>query len=405
MTENQLGKWWVLFGLWLLYVSFGLVVSSVAPMVERIETALDMSHTAMGSVMGAWQLVYIVAAIPCGMLLGRIGARSALLLGALFIAASALGRAFAVDYWSFLFAVMLFGLGGPIVSSGAPKVVAELFTGSQRGVAMGIYITGPAVGGVVGLTLTNSYILPLFNMDWRSVMALWGVCALGAGFIWFLLASVFYVDLCERNKEGAIVPQFQVMRELISMPAVRVLLFMGICTFLFNHGLNNWLPEILRLGGKTPVDAGYWAAIPTAVGILGSLLIPRFATGARRSDILLMLCFSAFLATILLQSTNNPTLTVGLVLQGIARSSLMTVLMLTLVELKGMDERRIGVASGMFFSAAEVGGMLGPLGIGVIYDINGSFSGVFIALTVVVFALISCAFYLRRLSAPTCRAL
>ena len=102
-----------------------------------------MSHSAMGSVMGAWQLVYIFAAVPCGVLLDRIGGRNALLIGALLIAVSAIGRSLAQDYWSLLLAVMLFGIGGPIISSGAPKVVAELFSGSQRGLAMGIYMTGP----------------------------------------------------------------------------------------------------------------------------------------------------------------------------------------------------------------------------------------------------------------------
>ena len=122
-----LQKWWVLFGVWLLYASFGLIIASVAPMVRLIEASLGISHSAMGSVMGAWQLVYIFAAIPCGMLLDRIGAKTALLLGALLIAASAVGRAFASDYLSFLLAVMLFGVGGPIISSGAPKVIAQWF--------------------------------------------------------------------------------------------------------------------------------------------------------------------------------------------------------------------------------------------------------------------------------------
>ena len=69
ITAAVSGKWWILAGLWLLYASFGLVVASVAPMVQDILTELSMSHSAMGSVMGAWQLVYIFAAIPCGILL------------------------------------------------------------------------------------------------------------------------------------------------------------------------------------------------------------------------------------------------------------------------------------------------------------------------------------------------
>ncbi|MEE4282265.1 MAG: MFS transporter [Pseudomonadales bacterium] len=397
-TEAFSGKWWILAGLWLLYASFGLVVASVAPMVQDILNELSMSHSAMGSVMGAWQLVYIFAAIPCGILLDRIGGRYALLMAAALIGASALGRAFATDYWCFLIAVMLFGIGGPIVSSGAPKVVAEYFTGSQRGLAMGIYMTGPAIGGVVCLTMTNAFFLPLFDMNWRYVMAMWGVMALVAGVIWWLLASFLQVDKRSAANRTESTPQLQIMAELIKAPAVRVLLLMSVGVFLYNHGLNNWLPELLRQGGKSAVQAGYWAALPTLVGILGSLLIPRLATPARRFHILIFLCVAALLASVLLQALDNVTLTTGLILQGVARSSLMTVLILTLVELPGIGEQRVGVASGMFFSAAEVGGMLGPFGMGVIYDVTGGFSASLWSLSIVSVAMIGGALYLRRLA-------
>ena len=162
------GRWWLLAGLWLVYFSFGLSVTSLAPLVGVIIADLGISHSAMGSIMGAWQLVYIFAAVPCGVLLDRLGGRRALLLGALVISLSAAGRAVADDYLIFLLAVMLFGVGGPIISSGAPKVVAQLFTGGDRGFAMGIYMTGPAIGGVVSLTLTNAVLLPWLG-DWRAV--------------------------------------------------------------------------------------------------------------------------------------------------------------------------------------------------------------------------------------------
>ena len=62
---------------------------------------------------------------------------------------------------------------------------------------------------------------------------------------------------------------------------------------------------------------------------------------------------------------------------------MMTVLILTLMELPGMDPRKTGTASGMFFSAAEVGGVMGPLGIGLLYDATGGFSASLYGLTAV----------------------
>jgi len=133
---------------------------------------------------------------------------------------------------------------------------------------------------------------------------------------------------------------------------------------------------------------------------LGSLLIPRLATPERRFHILGGLCIAAMLASLLLHSQDNLTLSAGLILQGIARSSLMTVLILTLVELPGIGEQRVGVASGLFFSAAEIGGVLGPLGMGIIYDATGHFSGALNALTGVALLMFVGSIYLSRLAKP-----
>ena len=183
-------RWLLLAGLWLSYLSFGVVAASIAPLVATIRADLELSNSALGSVMGAWQLVYIVSAIPCGMLLDRLGARTAITLGVILIALSAAGRAFADNYWVLLFAVMLFGLGGPIISSGAPKVVTSIFTGSRRGLAMGIYMTGPTLGGVLALTLTHPVLLPMLDDSWRSVMLLWAALAGLGAVVWLLISSL-----------------------------------------------------------------------------------------------------------------------------------------------------------------------------------------------------------------------
>jgi CP family cyanate transporter-like MFS transporter len=367
-------RWLILLGLWLCYFSFGAIAASIAPLVPLIQADIGLSHSALGSIMGAWQLVYIAAAIPAGMLLDRLGARLAITLGVCLIAVSALGRAFAEDYWQLLGAVMLFGLGGPIISSGAPKVVTDIFTGSQRGLAMGIYMTGPTLGGILALTLTHTVLLPGFNQDWRQIMLLWGGIALIAAVIWLAIASTSHTwterdeHPPERRSGSAVLPG------LLATPGVVLLLCMAAGAFLINHGLNNWLPELLRNGGMTLSEASNWAALPMLIGIIGSLTIPRLATPPRRLRILLALCISSSIASVLLTIDEPGILTSALLIQGLVRSSLMTVLILTLMELPGMKQQHAGTASGLFFSAAEVGGVLGPLGLGVLYDLTQGFN-------------------------------
>lgn len=95
--ERSALRWWMLAGVWLIYMCFGLTASSLAPLVAPIIGDLGLTHTQMGSVLGAWQLAFIVSAIPCGIIVDRLRPRRALLLGALLIALSGVARSFSTD--------------------------------------------------------------------------------------------------------------------------------------------------------------------------------------------------------------------------------------------------------------------------------------------------------------------
>ena len=391
-------RWVVLAGVWLIYATFGATTVSLAPLVGPITQELGIGHGSMGFVFGAWQLVFIVSSVPCGMLLDRIGVRIGLLVGVATIALSGVLRSLSVDYFTLLAAVAVFGIGGPIVSTGAPKIVTRWFRGSERGLAMGLYITGPAIGSMTALSLTNSLLLPALDGNWRRVLVVWASLALAAGLIWMIIARHPEMQRRETRTGVTKVSQWGVVRDILHVPAVRVLLAMSVAIFLFNHGLNNWLPEILRSKGMSSVAAGYWATVPTLVGLAGSLTLPRLATPERRYVMLVGLCVSALLATLLLRAGDGPFLVLGLALQGIARSSMMTVAMLTLVELPGIGERHAATAGGLFFSAAEIGGACGPVLMGLIHDASNGFTMPLGFLSVVAALLAAGALRLRSLA-------
>ncbi len=366
-------RWLLLAGVWGLYASFGLVASCLSPLVSLVEHELGISHSAMGSVLGAWQLVYMFSAIPCGLLLDRLGSRLALSIGITLIALSALSRSVSDDFTTLLLSVMGFGLGAPLISTGAPKIITEWFEGSSRGLAMGIYATGPAIGGAVALTLTHSLLLPWLG-DWRELMRLWAGVAAVSGVFWIAVTSrAKFREAEERRRGTASLPQLSAMRELVALPDVRLLLVMAAGTFMISHGVGSWLPALLHARGMTTIEAGYWSAIPTAVGIVSALVVPRLAIPRRRQRILFALVATSGLSTLFLQLDVRPALFAGLVLQGAAATVLTPVLVLTLLELPGVGERRAGTASGLFFSAAQIGGVVGPMGVGAFYDLSGGF--------------------------------
>lgn len=390
-------RWVILAGVWLIYFSFGLTVAALAPLVPIISRDLNISYGAMGTILGAWPFVYILSALPSGMLLDRIGPRRALFLAAFIMAGSGFLRSFSDTYFMMMLAVAIFGIGGPLISIGAPKLITFLFEGRDRGLAMGVYITGPSLGAILALSITNSLLMPLLDHDWRSVISAYALFTIIAGCIWLLISAHpvgrFVEASIKAETRGPIIETF---RQLASIPSVKIVLLMSIGIFFFNHGLNNWLPEIMRAKDLSFAKASYWAVIPTAISVLSALTIPRLAIAERRVLVMGVLILCAGGATFLLHSNPGPQLVFGLCLQGLARGAMMTIALLMLMEIPDIGSKRAGTAGGLFFTAAEIGGVSGPLMIGLMHDLTGNFSASLTMLSFICFGLLGLLFLLQK---------
>ena len=389
-------RWLMLFGISILYFCFGLTATSLAPLVRPITQELNMNYTQMGRVLGSWQLIYIFTALPCGTFIDRIGLRTSLLISAVLIGLSCLTRSFAEGPVTLLIAVAFFGLGGPLISIGAPKLISLWFNGRERGLAMGLYITGLTAGVVTALTITNSILMPWMDGDWREVLKIYSYLVFLSGLIWIIISAnqeSRYMEESFRNLERP--PQIQVFKELFNLVPVRILLLMGIGVFIYIHALSNWMHEILMTHGADSVKAGYMSSVPTLIGIAGVLLIPRMAVSSIRTQILSVLFIFAGVAVLLLKSSSIPIILTGLVLIGITQGSMMAILLLILMEIPQVGARYTGSAGGMFFAAAEVGGVLGPLSLGLLYDTEKSFQSGLNMLSMVCLMLLVLAFILK----------
>mgnify|MGYP001816693191 CR=1 FL=1 len=374
MTDDGF-KWVVLSGCWLLYFVFGLSVTSLAPLVPEITAELGLSRADMGLVLGAWQFVYIFLAIPVGFALQRLGAGKMLILAAVIIAVSGISRSLAESHWSLLAAVAVFGLGGPVVSAGVPQTVSKWFTGSQRGLAMGIYITAPPIAGIVTYSLTQSFLLPALG-DWRAVLRLWAVCSVIAGVAW-LLIWLAGRQIEQKQTGVSETPRAYRLADaagLLSHRNTWLLLGVGAGVFTIDHGLRNWLPEILISSGLSAEQAGYMASIAVVSGVVGALVFPAMAEAQRRRKVLMWMFVFSAAGCILLQGWSYPLLVAGLMLTGAASGAMMTISILTLIEQDYVGPERAGIAGGIFFSFAEIGGVSGPVILGLLHDYTGGFT-------------------------------
>lgn len=393
-------RWVMLATGWLAYLGFGLTSNSMAPLVAQITTELGISNSAMGFILGTWQLVYIGSAFLCGAFIDRYGVRRGILVAGALIILSGVLRAEAGGFTTLLLAVGIFGLGGPLISIGSPKLVSQWFGPAERGRAMGIIITGVAVGAILSLTLTHSVLMPLFHGNWRHVMLAYAGAMLAATLLWWLVNLHPAARGVERHAAAEHKPpQLETLRALLALPAVRIVMLMNIGSFAFTHAFNNWLPELLRHGGMASEAAGYWASIPPLVGIFASPILGRFATPERRFRVLALLFTASLSATILLQFSSGPAMLFGLVLQGLTRGALTAVVMMVLIETRGVGTKNAGAAGGLYFTAGEIGGLLGPFLMGVAYDASGGFGLALGSTSVLLAGLIVLVWFLRRADA------
>ncbi|KPK24324.1 MAG: hypothetical protein AMJ70_02240 [Dehalococcoidia bacterium SG8_51_3] len=327
-----------------------------------------MSYSQMGIILGSWQLTYIIVAIIAGAILDRWGIKKSLFIGTVIIGLSATLRYFPIGFSTFLPIVAIFGIGGPLISVGAPKTIAGWFRGKGRGTAVGIYTTGPWIGGFIALSATNSLVMPVTGYSWRLTFVYYGLLVFSIALLWWFLARD--IEPTEAKEGESIGRTFS---RLIKIRNVRLILIMGLLSFAIMHGFTNWLPKIMESVGMSPTISGFVSSIPLIAGIPAVLVIPRLVPPRLRGRILAILAVVVTAALIVSVNTSGAPLFVGLVLFGISGSSLFPILMLILMDTPQIGEKHMGLAGGIFFCVAEIGGFSGPLVMGTLADMTGSF--------------------------------
>ena len=375
-------RWVMLTLVWLAYASFGITTGTIPPLAGPIIQDLGMTYSQMGLVLGGWQLVYILTATPLGALVDRLGAKRAVAIGLVVILLSLALRGLAVDFITLFAAVSLFGLGGPIISIGAPKVVALWFEGKERDWAAGIYTTAPICGMAISLATAPSWIVQLTG-SWRGTSLVYGLVVLLVLAAWWIFARDTQEKEVASNQSQERESLPRELSALLHLRNMQIMCIIAILTFLLNHGLNNWIPALLQEGGRTIAEAGSLTAIATVFGAGGLLFILHLASYGKRKTVLGLLIMCSCATTAGLAFLTEEFLVAAVLLSAVVRVPLMPISTLILMETPGIGPEKIGRAGGLFFAAAEVGGFGGPLLLGYLRDTSGSLVSGIIVLAII----------------------
>lgn len=377
-------RWVILALLWLLYFSFGVVTRSISPLITPIINDLNMTYSQMGFVLGSWQMTYIMLAIMSGIIIDRWGIRKSIFWGTLIMGLSAFLRAFSIGFLTLLIFVALFGVGGPMISIGCPKTIARWFKGKGRSLAVGVYATGPWIGGMATLAATNRVVMPLVDYSWRWCFIYYGVMTFIFACIWW-----FFTKDVQSEIESERINPIRVLGNLLKVASVRTILICGTMAFGISHGYFSWLPKILEAKGFTPVNAGLASAVPIIASIPAVLAIPRSVPVHLRGKVIAVFALVAGTSILWVVATPWPPIP-GLLLFGATCTCLFPLLVLTLMEIPEVALKYLGSATGVFFCVSEIGGFFGPFIVGYLVDLSGMFliGALFLStLSVIIFSL------------------
>jgi cyanate permease len=277
-----------------------------------------------------------------------------------------------------------------LISIGCPKVIAQWFEGRGRSLAVGTFMSGSWIGGIFALSATNRFIMPLTGYSWRLTFFLYGLFALGVAMLWWFLAREAPSD--GRGDGAGIIDVFF---RLIRVRSVRILLLSGLLSFAVNHGYTNWLPKILEARGMSPSVAGFAASLPLLAGIPAVFALPLLIPSRFRAKSIGLLAFIAALAILALMKASGVFLLIGLAVFGVVGSAMIPLLVLALMETPEVGARYMGYAGGIFYCISDFGGFLGPLAVGALVDLTGSFISGAVFLTILCLVIFGVTFLMQ----------
>jgi len=120
---------------------------------ETIERELGLRDADAGWLAAAYVLMFSLAALPLGVLSDLRSRRAVLAWGVAGWSAFTILGALVQGFWQLFFCRAAVGVGGAAAAAAAAALVADFFPGPRRALAMGIYMSGIALGGVLGIVV------------------------------------------------------------------------------------------------------------------------------------------------------------------------------------------------------------------------------------------------------------
>lgn len=362
-TPTLKRPWLLLLGLVLVALNLRPALSSVAPLLNAVSDSLGLSAARAGLLTTLPVLCLGLFAPLAPRLARRFGSERVVLGILLLLAAGILLRSYFGEVGLFA-GSLLAGASIGIIGVLLPGIVKRDFP-RQAGAMTGVYTMALCLGAAIAAGLT----VPLtqyFDDRWSVGLGFWMIPAVLAALVWLPQARELHAHHQVAYR----------VRGLLRDPlAWQVTLYMGLQSSLA-YIVFGWLPSVLIDRGMTPTQAGLLLSGSIIVQLISALSAPWLATRGkdqRLSIVLVMLMTLGGLFGCLYAPLEG--LWGWAILLGLGQGGTFS-LALALIVLRSRDSHVASNLSGMAQGIGYTIASIGPLAVGVVHDVTGSWDSI-----------------------------
>jgi MFS family permease len=274
---------WTIIGL----LSLGMVIAyasrvnlSTALALPDFIKSFQLSDTDRGTLNSAFFWAYAALQIPAGWVVDRYGVKLPYAISFVFWCIASAATAFARSVPQLLALRIILGTGEAIVAPASYKWIRFNFEEKQRGLAVGLYMTGTKIGPAIGTPIA-AWLIMLY--DWRLMFVLIGL----GGLVWLIPWMMLVKDDRRRPVAAAVktavaapVPFCRVLMSPITWGTV----IATFCYMYFVYFCMTWMPayfveqrhlSLSRMGLYTFFSFGGMAIMAALAGWAADLMIGR----------------------------------------------------------------------------------------------------------------------------------
>jgi MFS transporter, CP family, cyanate transporter len=346
-------------GIMLVAANLRPAVVSVAPLVDEIKASTGWSSAVTGLLTSLPVLVFGVAAPVAPRCAARFGIERTV-FGALALLVAAIALRLLPAPVALFAGSALVGAGIGVCNVVLPSLIKRDFA-HRSGLMTGLY-SMTLTGGAAAAAALTVPINDAVGGNWRVTLASWGVFALVALVVWVPQLSRLHRVEIGSGRES-------LWRNKI---AWAITIFMAAQAMIF-YTFAAWLPEYLIGRGISPAGAGGVLALGQVAALVMSLIAPiiagRFRDQRAVTGVVLLVCGLGFVG--LLSTDVWPTVWVMCVMSGPGASISLALLFMVL---RSASTTQTGQVSGMAQSVGYVLAAVGPVAIGALHDVTGSWT-------------------------------